>query len=305
MKAKPGEFQAIGELGRPVESSLLVIYELCSEADGNHLAGLYKALGNATKYLPGLTTLAFGCSHVPLFHSGTTIPLEVSQGFANAGMRMLPVVGVSDPGPTRTALAVAAAIHGQGAILRHSVGDIGSAVLTAGDVATLSADLGVPVSRLHLVIDFAAAVDAQLAPQTITAAKTQVAAAAVLGSWASITVASGAFPVSISNLQVGVRHDLQRREADLWSAVIFKSRSQVACVHLLTLGSHMQFILIFQWTGVSDKDFDALVDMEDSLELLLDSDHGYVDGHDFGAGEMNIFVYTIGRWRHFEKLKII
>lgn len=54
----------------------------------------------------------------------------------------------------------------------------------------------------------------------------------------------------------------------------------------------MEFILVLQWSAASEADYDALISMEDSLESDLDEAHGYVDGHDFGSGEMNLFVHT-------------
>ena len=46
-----------------------------------------------------------------------------------------------------------------------------------------------------------------------------------------------------------------------------------------------------QWPGGSEADFDALVSMEDQVEAAL-GPYAVVDGHDFGSGEMNIFVET-------------
>lgn len=54
----------------------------------------------------------------------------------------------------------------------------------------------------------------------------------------------------------------------------------------------MKYILVLQWPGTSEIDFDALIAMEDLLEAALPEAHGFVDGHDFGAGQMNIFVHT-------------
>lgn len=54
----------------------------------------------------------------------------------------------------------------------------------------------------------------------------------------------------------------------------------------------MQFILVLQWPADSEADYDALIAIEDALERALPAAHGFVDGHDFGAGEMNIFVHT-------------
>jgi hypothetical protein len=54
----------------------------------------------------------------------------------------------------------------------------------------------------------------------------------------------------------------------------------------------MEFILVFQWPASSEADYDALITMEDSLEASLNEAHGYVDGHDLGSGQMNLFVHT-------------
>ena len=53
----------------------------------------------------------------------------------------------------------------------------------------------------------------------------------------------------------------------------------------------MQYILVLQWPASSRADYDALIEMEDQLHGAVGSD-GTVDGHDFGSGEMNIFVFT-------------
>ena len=53
----------------------------------------------------------------------------------------------------------------------------------------------------------------------------------------------------------------------------------------------MRYILVLQWPGSSAADYDALVEMEDLLESAL-GDLASVDGHDFGSGEMNIFLET-------------
>jgi len=54
----------------------------------------------------------------------------------------------------------------------------------------------------------------------------------------------------------------------------------------------VKYILVLQWPVTSEADFDALISMEDLLEADLPDAHGFVDGHDFDAGEMNIFVHT-------------
>lgn len=51
------------------------------------------------------------------------------------------------------------------------------------------------------------------------------------------------------------------------------------------------YFLVLQWPASSQSDYDALIDMEDQLESTLTTSTS-VDGHDFGSGEMNIFLLT-------------
>ena len=49
--------------------------------------------------------------------------------------------------------------------------------------------------------------------------------------------------------------------------------------------------LVIQFSGKNIDDFDTLIKIEEILEQKL-KDNADVDGHDFGSGEMNIFIYT-------------
>jgi hypothetical protein len=53
----------------------------------------------------------------------------------------------------------------------------------------------------------------------------------------------------------------------------------------------MPYQLVLQWTASSETDFDELIRMEVLLETALHT-YATVDGHDFGSGEMNIFIET-------------
>jgi hypothetical protein len=54
----------------------------------------------------------------------------------------------------------------------------------------------------------------------------------------------------------------------------------------------VRFLLVLQWAVEADDDYDALIDMESTLEQSIPAAHGDVDGHDYGSGEMNLFIYT-------------
>lgn len=66
----------------------------------------------------------------------------------------------------------------------------------------------------------------------------------------------------------------------------------------------MRHILVLQWAGSSEPDFEELVKMEDELERSLSS-CASVDGHDFGSGEMNIFIDTDQPAQAFAEAQLI
>lgn len=53
----------------------------------------------------------------------------------------------------------------------------------------------------------------------------------------------------------------------------------------------MKYQLVLQFPIDEHSDFDALIDLEDRLLRRIGENH-IVDGHDFGSGEMHIFIHT-------------
>jgi hypothetical protein len=68
--------------------------------------------------------------------------------------------------------------------------------------------------------------------------------------------------------------------------------------------TNMDYQLVIQFPGETEEDFDLLIEMEDKLEVSLDSSSD-VDGHDFGCEEMNIFIYSSKPEECFEQVKNI
>jgi hypothetical protein len=66
----------------------------------------------------------------------------------------------------------------------------------------------------------------------------------------------------------------------------------------------MRYQLVLQWTGSSIEDYDAMIEIE---ELLIEGlpDESEIDGHDAGAGEVNIFIHTNSPQRSFAALQPI
>jgi hypothetical protein len=53
----------------------------------------------------------------------------------------------------------------------------------------------------------------------------------------------------------------------------------------------VRYILVLQWPASSEADFEALISMEEQLGATIGR-YASLDGHDFGSGEMNIFLAT-------------
>ena len=52
-----------------------------------------------------------------------------------------------------------------------------------------------------------------------------------------------------------------------------------------------EYVLVIQFPANDNADFDALIAIEDDFVSTLEPQHS-VDGHDFGSGEMNIFIFS-------------
>ena len=65
----------------------------------------------------------------------------------------------------------------------------------------------------------------------------------------------------------------------------------------------MKYQLVLQFQASESEDFERLGEIEDRLIENLGEDH-LVDGHDFGSGEMNIFIHTNDPRSAFEKARI-
>jgi hypothetical protein len=66
----------------------------------------------------------------------------------------------------------------------------------------------------------------------------------------------------------------------------------------------MKYQIVLQWPASSEADFDRVISLEELIQDGL-GDIGIVDGHDFGSGEMNVFIHTDNPEPAFEKIKTL
>ena len=71
---------------------------------------------------------------------------------------------------------------------------------------------------------------------------------------------------------------------------------------LLLIRFDMKYLLVIQWPAISIEDYDTLIEIEDILSLRL-SKESEIDGHDAGAGEMNIFISTDNPRQTFQEVQ--
>ncbi len=64
----------------------------------------------------------------------------------------------------------------------------------------------------------------------------------------------------------------------------------------------MKYQLVLQFQASDSEDFERLGEIEETLIENLGEEH-IVDGHDFGSGEMNIFIHTNDPKSAFEKAR--
>jgi len=79
-------------------------------------------------------------------------------------------------------------------------------------------------------------------------------------------------------------------------------RQKAARISSNVMPNKMKYQLTIQLEASNEGEYDLLIQVEDKIENLLGTAHE-VDGHDFGSGEMNIFILTNNPNEAFELLK--
>ena len=64
----------------------------------------------------------------------------------------------------------------------------------------------------------------------------------------------------------------------------------------------MKYQLVLQFPAEKIEDFDQMLKLELDMNLSLGTEH-IVDGHDFGSGEMNIYIHTNNPEDAYKKAK--
>jgi hypothetical protein len=174
--------------------------------------GQLSAIGVDLVYLEDLRTPIDGSAFTPM--------RWVGEEFRNAGLLCVPVFRPEDDAGLLADVRAVSAQHAAGAVLRLGgpEDDPDPSFLATAVPATLTAT-GLQPPQVDLLIDLweiSSARDVTRVAPTATAALDW---ALTVGAWRSITVASGAFPASISHLPRDVASPLPRFDSQIWGAV--------------------------------------------------------------------------------------
>lgn len=132
-----------------------------------------------------------------------------------------PVMRLTDDIPILEEVAVAAEIHGHGACLRLGSQERDPSTDEAESLLPeVLATTGLSSIDLDLLIDFGVVEKARDIGRITPAATQMLEWAAQCGPWRSVTLASGAFPESISGLPSGKPTPLHRYDAELFCRVV-------------------------------------------------------------------------------------
>ncbi|MBI2855523.1 MAG: hypothetical protein HYX93_01595 [Chloroflexi bacterium] len=147
--------------------------------------------------------------------------MQIAQALQRRQIPERPVVHLDDSPPILRDVAAACALHSQGACLRlGSEEQDPNPSVSAGQLARVLNATGLGTLDIDLLIDFMVIDSARNVTRCVPLGLSMLSWAASMGPWRSITLASGAFPRSISGLQSGAVTTLPRYDAIFFANVL-------------------------------------------------------------------------------------
>jgi hypothetical protein len=219
-KGKPAEYDAWLHAAAAVKSAADPFYELAEGGD-RYLKTFVKKVA-AGHTLPGRVTVDASAvdQTVPLFAGGPRVIEWLGREFAAGSVPMRTVVRAGDPAAVMADAALVDSRHGQGVVLRVGTQDIDPDVATlAADIPAVLAQLGIPQSSLHLLLDYQYLSSTKDVARAVPGANNVLAWIASQTPFGSVFVGSGAFPASISGLPVATANLLARYDAAFFAAL--------------------------------------------------------------------------------------
>ncbi|MER6213232.1 hypothetical protein ABT213_04150 [Streptomyces sp. NPDC001674] len=222
LKGKAGEFSALAHVTPAVRSCIRPVMELVPDPDVRDVLETF--CDRAMDAVPQGAVLTVDSGALP-----TTRVLEgeaggpitrLSESMGLRGVRMCPVVRLTDSRDVLAEASRAVAAHESGACLRFSVAvDISEPLPPRGQIRSLLRRLRLEPEEVDLLID-AGPVDSRLACDHLVARSLSALTALSPWRWRRECVAAGAFPLNLTGFPRGRATPVPRRDAQLWRRVL-------------------------------------------------------------------------------------
>jgi len=215
LKSKPAEIWVWTNASATVLAASRVLFELVPT--DTKTSSVLNFANRLTRNYPGGQIITVDCDY---FGQGSRVVTDISQELHKRNVYERPVLRLSDTPAILGQIRQACALHGQGACLR-----LGSDTqdpdpnVAVQDVANTIASVGLNTSQVDLIIDFKVIDSTRDVIRCVPLALGMLAWATTCGTWRSITLASGAFPRTVSNLALGLATGLDRFDAMLFTRV--------------------------------------------------------------------------------------
>jgi len=215
LKSKPAEIWAWTNLSTTVLTGSRVLFELVPT--DTKIAPAINFINRLTKNYPSGQIITLDCGY---FDQGSTVVTDISNELHQCNVTERPVFRLSDSPATLGQIRQACTLHGQGACLRlgSDTQDPDPNVSTQV-VANTLASVGLTTSQVDLIIDFKVINSTRDVTRCIPLALSLLAWATNCGTWRSVTLASGAFPRTVSDLPTGLATGLDRFDAIFYTQV--------------------------------------------------------------------------------------
>lgn len=225
LKGKPGELRAWRAAAPAVIASSRVVFEVVPK--NGPTKDLTDLVGRMTKGagplwpVGAIATVDTGYLDQSQQVNGLGIALWTARELLQNNVLSIPVMRHDDPAPVLADIAAAAQLVGRGVCLRvGSSEDDPNSDMNSGLVAQAMEAVQVAPADIDLLIDMWTVESNAEVGRALQSALTALQWAAGNGPWRSVTLLSGAFPVSISQLPTGRATPLRRWDAELYNQVV-------------------------------------------------------------------------------------
>ena len=215
LKSKPAEIWAWTNAGPTVLSATQVVFEVVPT--DTKTSPVSNFVNRLARNYPAGQVIAVDCD---LFGQNSRAVTEVSQALVQNSVNERPVFRLSDTPAIISQIRQACTMHGQGACLRlGSDEEDPDPNVSTQDVLNAVQAIGLNTTQIDLIIDFKVVASARDVARCVPLALSMLVWASNCGNWRSVTLASGAFIKTVSDLAPNGVSQLDRFDAILFSRV--------------------------------------------------------------------------------------